>query len=185
MQPPATPTFDQAALERLYTKLEKPMVNVVYRWVWDAHEAQDLVQEAFVRVWRVREQVDSSTVEALLYRTALNLASNRRRTRKLWRWVSLEAVFDRADVAQGAEVMLSQGEQQAAVRQAVEALPEPLRRVIVLCELSGLSYEQVASILSIPVGTVGSRRNRALRTLRESLGEVAEESDEAWATAGL
>ena len=182
---PLAPILDQAALERLYATLEKPMVNVVYRWVWDVHEAQDIVQEAFVRVWRCREEVEMSTVEALLYKTALNLASNRRRTRKLWRWVSLEALFERADPGQNADGAISRSEQNAAVRQAVEALPEPLRRVIVLCELSALSYENVASILSIPVGTVGSRRNRALRMLRESLGAMAEESDEAWATTSI
>ena len=185
MSPPPTTTLDQAALERLYTRLEKPMVNVVYRWVWDAHEAQDIVQEAFVRVWQRRDEVSLDTIEALLYKAALNLASNRRRSHKVWRWVSLEALFERADTVSHGEGALSRAERDVMVRRAVESLPEPLRRVVVLCELSELSYEQVAELLSVPVGTVGSRRNKALRLLRESLGAMAEESDEAWAAADV
>jgi len=170
--------LDQAALEQLYAKLERPMFNVVYRWVWDDEEAQDLVQEAFMRVWKRRQDVDMRTVEPLLYKTALNLASNRRRARKVWRWVSLEAVFDRQSSRERADAAISRAEQDEAVRAAVEGLPEPLRRVVVLCELSGLSYEQVGGLLSIPAGTVGSRRNRAMRLLREALGSMAEDEDE-------
>ena len=51
--------------------------NVVYRWVWRAEEAQDIVQEAFVRLWRMRERVDLATVEPLVHRIALNLGAQR------------------------------------------------------------------------------------------------------------
>ena len=59
-------------------------------------------------------------------------------------------------------------------------LPEHLRRVVMLCELSDLSYEQVGSLLSIPSGTVGSRRHKAMCLLREALGTEAEDEDESW-----
>lgn len=183
MPGPDTPTLDQAALELLYGRLETSMYNVVYRWLWDSEEAHDVVHEAFVRVWKSRHEVDMATVEALLYKTALNLASNRRRSRKLWRWVSLEALWDRQGSGGLADAELSRAQQDAVVRRAVEALPEPLRRVVMLCELSNLTYEQVGLILSIPAGTVGSRRNKALRLLRESLGNLAEVDDEAWSPA--
>ena len=83
--------LDKATLERLYVKLEKPMFNVVYRWLWNAGDAQDVVQEAFLKIWNVRDDVDLATVDSLLYRTALNLASNRRRSSRLWlrRWALL------------------------------------------------------------------------------------------------
>ncbi len=171
--------LNQAALERLYARLEKPLYNVVYRWLWNAEEAQDVVQEAFMRVWDRRTSVDMATVEPLLYRTALNLASNRRRARKLWRWVSLEALFEPASPRGSADAAMSMAQQDQAVRNAVESLPEHLRRVVVLCELSGLSYEQVGALLSIPSGTVGSRRNKAMRLLRQALGPLAEDRDES------
>ena len=71
------------ALEALYVRLEGPLYNVAYRYVWDAAEAQDIVQEAFVRLWRARDRVRMQTVEALVYRIALNLARNRRRWLRL------------------------------------------------------------------------------------------------------
>jgi len=57
-------------LERLYARLEKPLCNVVFRWVWNMDDAQD----AFVRLWRMRARVDLATVELLIYKIALNLA---------------------------------------------------------------------------------------------------------------
>src|SRR4051794_886636 len=72
--------LDKPTLEALYMKLEKPMFNVVYRWTWNASDAQDVVQEAFLNIWKARDRVDLATVEPLLYRAALNLASNRRRS---------------------------------------------------------------------------------------------------------
>ena len=51
-------------LERLYVRLEKPLCNVVFRWVWNMDEAQDLVQDAFVRLWRMRTRVDLRSGES-------------------------------------------------------------------------------------------------------------------------
>lgn len=167
----ATPSerLDRAGLEALYVRLEKPLFNVVYRWVWDREEALDLVQEAFVRLWNKRADIDPTTVEALAYRIALNLASNRRRSKKLWRWVSLEALWDRATAEPPDDERVSAREQQRALRAAIDGLPEKLRRVIVLCELSELSHQEIGEALGIPPGTVGSRRHRALALLRAQL----------------
>src|SRR5580693_3034897 len=81
----------RAAIEELYERMEKPMFNVVVRRLWDPHEAQDVVQEVFLRLWRNRRRVRGETVTAWLYRSALNLASNRRRVGRLRRWVGVEA----------------------------------------------------------------------------------------------
>jgi RNA polymerase sigma-70 factor (ECF subfamily) len=159
----------QVDLERLYRRLEKPLYNVVYRWVWNPEDAREIVQEAFVRLWRMRRRVEMKTVEPLVYRIALNLASTRRRAGKLWRWISLEAVRERTDPRHEPDAELSR----SRVRKAVHSLPEDLRRIVILCEFSDLSYAEIAGILSIPEGTVGSRRNRALKLLRARLsGEV-------------
>ena len=165
------PALDQAALEALYVKLEKPMFNVVYRWLWNASDAEEVVQEAFVRVWNARARVEMATVEPLLYRTALNLASNRRRASRLWRWLGLEVAGDVKAQGKSAEGALASEETRARVRAAIEALPERLREVVVLCELSEMSHAEIAETLGIPSGTVGSRRHAALAKLRELLGE--------------
>jgi RNA polymerase sigma-70 factor (ECF subfamily) len=168
----------QARLEALYVKLEKPIYNVVFRWVWNRHEAQDITQEAFLRVWNMRQRVLMETVEALLYRVALNLASNRRRAQKVRQWLLVDEFLpflrgeERPDPAVASQ-------ETRRVRDAINALPEPLRQVITLTELAGLTYPQVAQVLSIPEGTVGSRRNKAVSVLRQALGDLMEEVSHA------
>jgi RNA polymerase sigma-70 factor (ECF subfamily) len=159
-------------LEAVYVRLEKPVFNVVYRWLWNAEEARDVTQEAFLKVWQAKERVDLSTVEPLVFRTALNLAANRLRARKLWGFLTLEPLREHADEKATPDEELDVERRRAQVRRAVDALPEKLKRVVVMCELSGLSYAQVAQALDIPAGTVGSRRNLALAALEKSLGPL-------------
>jgi RNA polymerase sigma-70 factor (ECF subfamily) len=166
----------ESDLEQLYARLEKPVYNVVYRRVWNADEAQEIVQEAFVRLWRMRDRVEPESADPLLYRIALNLAVSRLRSRNVWRWVSLEALRGRG-TATDAEQDLLRDEKHAVVRDALDALPEELRRVVLLCEISDLTYEEIGETLGIAPGTVGSRRHRALKLLRRRLKPRMEKGD--------
>ncbi len=166
--------LDEALLERLYVKLEARIVNVVYRWVWSAEEAQDITQDAFMKVWSRRESVDIATVEALLYRTAVNMASNRRRKRRLWGLFGLDTIAEPTSTAAAPDEGLENARSSARVRAAIDALPEKLRCVVALSELSELPYAEIGAILNIPEGTVASRRNAALKRLAEALGGVEE-----------
>lgn len=159
--------LDRALLEALFLRLESKLFNVVFRWVWNSEEARDLVQEAFLRLWKMRDRVDVATVEPLVYRIAVNLAANRRRANKLRRWIGLEVASEVPDrlVTDDREAH----EVQTQVRAAVDALPERLRQVIALTDLAELSYAEVARALEIPEGTVGSRRNAALAALGAAL----------------
>ena len=156
-------------LEQLYARLETPLCNVVFRWVWSMDEAQDVVQDAFVRLWRMRARVDNG------HRRAADLQDRAQPggvaasiAEDLALGLSRRAA--RCDIgSRPADESLSTREDRARVRAAVEALPEDLRQVIMLCEYSELGYDQIAKTLSIPAGTVGSRRHRALRRLREHL----------------
>ena len=162
-------TVARSELEALFVRLEKPVFNVVYRWLWNREEARDVTQEAFMKIWAARARVDTATAEPLVFRAALNLAANRLRARKLWGWVTLEGVFEKAAATENADQLLEGEETRAAVRKAIDGLPAKLKEVVVLCELSGLSYAQVAQTLKIPVGTVGSRRSLAMAALEKSL----------------
>lgn len=164
--------LDATALQELYVKLEKPIFNVVYRWLWNAGDAQDVTHEAFLRVWKARDRVDLVTATPLLYRTALNLASNRRRSRRLWGFIGLEAASTEPSVAPTSEDALEIARMKKRVRDAVESLPERLRQVIVLCEYSELTYEEIGKALGIPEGTVGSRRNAAIAALVDRVGPI-------------
>jgi RNA polymerase sigma-70 factor (ECF subfamily) len=161
--------LDEAALLHLYERLERPLYNVVYRFLWTPEDSQEIVQEAFLRLWRMRGRVRMDSVQPLVFGIAVNLARSRLRRRRLWRWVSLEALRNRASRDPGAEELAVAMETHRRMRRAIETLPIDLRTVIVLCELGGLSYHEVAEAVGIPAGTVGSRRHRAMELLRTRL----------------
>lgn len=162
--------------EALFVKLEKPVFNVVYRWLWSTEESRDVTQEAFLKVWNARARVKLETVEPLVFQSALNLAANRLRVRRLRRFFSLEAVANERDPGQTAESALESEQRRAKVREAIDALPEKLKAVVVLCEFSGLSTNEISQALGIPPGTVGSRRHQAMQQLEASLGPVEDVS---------
>jgi RNA polymerase sigma-70 factor (ECF subfamily) len=147
----------------VYRRLEKPLYNVVYRVIWDAAESQDVVQETFLRCWRRKDDIHAEGFESLLYRTALNLASNRRRRTRVWRLVGVAALDDVADDNVTNDALSN------SMRAALEGLPAALRDVLLLTELAGMTYPEIAAALGIAEGTVGSRRSRALALLRERL----------------
>lgn len=155
---------DEASWIGLYRELEKPLYNVVYRWLWDRMESQDVVQEAFLRCWHARGGIRPEGFKAYVYRTALNLASNRRRSKKLWRLVSFESLPEEPPDGNDGAPVLSRD-----VQKAVDALPDHLKRVLFLSELAGMSYGEIAAVTGVEEGTVGSRRNRALALLRKRL----------------
>ena len=156
---------DEAWWIERYQALEKPLYNVVYRWVWDSTESQDIVQEAFLRCWRVRHRIRADGFKALVFRTAINLASNHRRRRRLWRLVSFESLPEEpVDDARAAAGVLSR-----ALHDAVDSLPEQLKRVLLLSELAGMTYREIADVTGVKEGTVGSRRTRALAIVRRKL----------------
>lgn len=162
------PAFDRSHFEALFTRLEKPVFNVVYRWLWNAEEARDVTQEAFMKLWTSRHRVRVETVEPFVFQSAVNLASNRlraRKVRRLFMWASDEVVV-------GPDQSLEERQRHALVRKAVDALPEKLKAVVMLCEFSGLSTAQIAEALSIPAGTVASRRSLAMTALEKTLGSL-------------
>lgn len=161
-------SLNRAELENLYLELEKPMYNVVYRWLWDREEALDVVQETFLRLWRMRHRIHRETIQPLAYRIAVNMASNRCRSKRFWKWVSLDSLPDRAMKTLPGDSQLASNLDVSKMRRIIEALPERLKKVIMLCDFSGLSYEEVGKVLGIPSGTVGSRRNKALKILKKN-----------------
>ncbi|HEY3518631.1 MAG TPA: sigma-70 family RNA polymerase sigma factor, partial [Gammaproteobacteria bacterium] len=116
-----------------------------------------------LRCWRRRDDIRADGFKALLFRTALNLASNRRRRTRLWRVVGVEALVEVADEGVSTQAFSK------AMRDALDSLPTTWRDVLLLTELAGMTYPEIAAALGIAEGTVGSRRTRALALLRERL----------------
>lgn len=159
-------------LEALYLRHERALYNIVYRWVWNEAEAQDIVQEVFVRLWCRREQIRFDGAEPYAYRTAVNLAASRRRRMRLLQWLSLEEEHELWSEQEDLPLGLQRNEERQKLMRALDKLPQKLKQTLLLCEFSEYSYEQVGRILGVPTGTIGSRRNKALQRLQEILGHA-------------
>jgi RNA polymerase sigma-70 factor (ECF subfamily) len=162
--------------QAIYENLARRFYAGVYNYLcWisrDEDLAEDLTQETFMRVWQHFEEIrDSRATRAWVYRIARNQFLQHRRAAAL-DTVSFEACAQAGrgwGVALDPEIGLEREALCRAVRQAVEELPDPYREVIVLHNLEHLSLAQVAQVLDVPVGTVKSRRARALAALRQLL----------------
>ncbi len=160
--------LSHAEFERLYVDYERPLFNIAWRWTWNDAEAIELVQEAFVRLWARRHQIEAKTSKAYLFKVVINLAQKHARRRDTWQRVRQRLAATPA-LAPLAARLPDQQWQTDQLRDAIVALPNELRQVLVLTEYSDLSQREIATLLGIPVGTVGSRRHSAVARLKEQL----------------
>jgi RNA polymerase sigma-70 factor (ECF subfamily) len=166
----SVPSITHTDIERWFLKFEKPLYNFVYRWVWHPEESHDIVQEIFVRLWEHRDHIDEKTIQALIYKIALNLARNHHRKKTTLKNLFYHLINRQRDEGQTDHGWQTEKEQQEhLVRAVVDTLPEHYRSVLMLCQFSEMSYEEVAGILKVPAGTVASRKNKALEILKEKL----------------
>jgi RNA polymerase sigma-70 factor, ECF subfamily len=134
----------------------------------DLAAAEDVAQEAFLRLWRTADAYQArGQLRSYLLRIVCNLCGDARRQRR--EIIPLDSCAETADAGAAVPEAFDRRLLGEAVRKAVSALPEPMRAVFVLSEYEGLSYREIAEILEIPVGTVGSRKHLATAALRERL----------------
>ncbi len=159
---------DMLAFSRIVDKYKNRLMNVIGRMVQGTEEAEDIVQETFMRVYQHRDSFDfRHCFSTWLYTIALNLARNELRKRKRFKFFD---IFDlqgkEAEIA--VEMELPSNLPQVLER-AIEGLPEKYKMAFVLRDVQELPYEEVAQIMNIPLGTVKSRVNRARAILKEKL----------------
>ncbi|MGC4027624.1 MAG: RNA polymerase sigma factor RpoE [Steroidobacteraceae bacterium] len=175
---------EKAAFDLLVRKYQHKVVKLVLRYLRDPADAEDVAQEAFIKAYRALPQFrGDSAFYTWLYRIAINTAKNAivSRDRSPVEFdLDLQAVEESqmmqnrlADSATPERLLLTE-EIRATVNQAIDALPEDLRTAIVLRELEGLSYEDIAQAMDCPVGTVRSRIFRAREAIDRRLSEVFE-----------
>jgi RNA polymerase sigma-70 factor (ECF subfamily) len=169
---------DRAAFAQLYEAHKGPLFNFLFRMCWDRNVAEDCLQEVMIAVWKAAPTWEpSAQVNTWIFRIARNIWINEgRRARRRPALFSHMGSSDEdgsgpdfPDQAAGPENSTLTGEARAAVRKAIEQLPEHERMVVLLSEFEGLKYAEIAEILEIPVGTVKSRMSSASERLRALL----------------
>ena len=165
---------DVEAFGALVVAHQQFVYNLAWRALGDEHEAQDAAQEAFIRVWQALPNFrGQAQFRTWLYRIVTNLCYSR--LPRLRQQVAAlgdlemgslpdEAQADPADQAEA-------GEQRAFLWQQIDALPESYRVLVMLRYQQGLAYEEIATVMSLPLGTVKTGLFRARARLREALRE--------------
>ncbi|GIV18424.1 MAG: RNA polymerase sigma-H factor [Armatimonadota bacterium] len=150
---------------QLLRRYRNPIVNLAYQMLGDREEAEDVAQETFVQAFvHLRRFRGQSSLFTWLYRIAVNACRMRLRQRRLLPLLD-ERYADDADFDERAWMLKQQ------VDETLRQLPEPLREVLILREMHELSYEQIAQVLGVPVGTVRSR----LHTARQRFAQLWEQ----------
>jgi len=149
--------------------------RLAYRLSGNQHDAEDLTQETFIRVFRSVQNYQPGTFEGWLHRITTNLFLDMVRRRQRIRFDALpDDAGDRlASKSAGPEQAFAEMHLDPEVQQALDGLPADFRAAVVLCDLEGLSYEEIAATLGIKVGTVRSRIHRGRVLLREALAHRA------------
>jgi len=172
---------DETAFNLLVWRWEKPLFNFTYKYVGDAHLAQDLVQETFVRVLRsIKGYEHRGAFSTWLYRIAVNLCRDHFRRKKLpmvslqdyYTTSSGERVYVQDNVPDDglrSDEAMAKSHREELVRRLIAGLPEEQKIVILMKEYQALTFREIAEVLDVPQGTVKARLYRGLRTMREQL----------------
>ncbi len=182
---------ERHAFDLLVIKYQRKIMRLLSRMIRDPAEIEDVAQEAFIKAYRALPQFrGDSAFYTWLYRIALNTARN-------WQAASFRRpatvtpvenedgeTFDQIDGLSDhstPESLMASRQVAQAVNEAIDELPDDLRAAIVLREIEGMSYEDIASTMGCPIGTVRSRIFRAREAISAQLRPVMEDdSDRRW-----
>lgn len=166
------------AFELLVNRYQQRVANVISKFVKDRHEIQDVAQEVFIKVFRALPNFrGDSSFYTWIYRIAVNTSKNHL-VSKSRRIQNTQVEFEEAENFSGNEeqrnldtpdAVYARGELEQTMSKAIATLPEDLKTAIVLREVDGLSYEEIAEKMSCPIGTVRSRIFRARDAIDQAL----------------
>ena len=178
---------DMEAFDILVRRWENRLFNVIYRITGDFETSRDIRQEVFLRVYQSAKGYRSDGhFSTWLYRIAINCSINELRKRKRRQTIPLNmpesgegqtVQSELLDDSPGPEEVIQQNELSEHIRYALRCLPDEQRVVIVLRHYEGLKFQQIASVLNCPLGTVKSRMHHGLEQLRSKLKRYCREGE--------
>jgi len=183
---------DKRAFDLLVVKYQRKLARLLSQFIRDAAEVEDVTQETFIKAYRSLSSFrGDSAFYTWLYRIGINAAKNflvaqKRRALTTTNGFDIEDAENFEEGSQLRELNTPESELMSkqiaqTVHQTLQALPEELRTAITLREIEGLSYEEIASIMSCPTGTVRSRIFRAREAIADKLQSVMEiGKDKRW-----
>jgi RNA polymerase sigma-70 factor, ECF subfamily len=160
---------DLGAFDRLYARFERPLFGFIRAQLRDASEAEDVLHEAFMTVLRRRRSAEEIlSFRAWLFTVARNLCLNRARSRERAGRAARAVMQVAPPATPRADEQLERHERAVRLERAVERLPEQLAEVYRL-RGAGMSYDEVAQVLALPVGTVKWRVHEMVKRLRQEV----------------
>jgi RNA polymerase sigma-70 factor (ECF subfamily) len=168
---------DLDAFNCLVEQYQRLAYNVALRTVGHPEEAADATQDAFLAAFRGIRSLRGESFRSWLLRIVVNACYDQLRRQRRQPAVSIDALTrpeelaapEPPDAGRGPELAALDRETGAAIQQALDRLPTEQRLVAVLCDVQELSYEEAASVLEVPIGTIRSRLSRARARLRDEL----------------
>jgi RNA polymerase sigma-70 factor (ECF subfamily) len=155
-------TGDRRAFERLYRLASPRVFAVIRRMIWQRQPAEDVLQEAFLTIWRKAAQFDPVTGDAMAWMTTIA----RHRAIDWLRRADGETQGQTPEIEAGAA---STSEQSVLISECLDTLSPPQRQVIVLAYYHGMSHAEISRNLKVPIGTVKSRVRRALAAIKDMI----------------
>jgi RNA polymerase sigma-70 factor (ECF subfamily) len=181
----AAPGWTPPTWEEVVEQHSARVYRLAYRLTGNVHDAEDLTQDVFVRVFRSLHTYQPGTFEGWLHRITTNVFLDRMRRKQRIRMDALseESAARLPSRGPGPEQAYDDTHLDDDVQRALDALSPDFRAAVVLCDIEGLSYEEVAATLGIKLGTVRSRIHRGRAQLREALAHRAPQPRPAGAAA--
>jgi len=169
---------EHGAYRVLVERYQERIRNLIYSIFHEPNIVDDLSQEVFIKAYEGLSQFRfQSSFYTWLYRIAVNKSRDELRKRKVRRWFSLQTMLESSDRELGSKIVVEpqDKELQELLAAGLKSLPEKYRIAIVLKDVDGLSYEEIAEIMECEIGTVKSRLSRARAMLRKVLEPLLKE----------
>jgi len=182
----ATTAWTPPTWEEIVTQHSARVYRLAYRLTGNPYDAEDLTHDVFIRVFRSLSSYTPGTFEGWLHRITTNVFLDRMRRKQRIRFDALpeDAAGRMATKERGPEQAYEETHFDDDVQRALDALSPDFRAAVVLCDIEGLSYEEIATTLGIKLGTVRSRIHRGRALLRESLAHRAPQGPRAAGASG-